>query len=130
MIGMGITQRDSGPIYTRAADKAAHDFTEELEDDIADYALGELRREMHLHFKNPTGYYESQVRIRQDEPEKVIHDGGVVYGPWLEGVGSRNFPVTRFRGYSIFRRVFQRVENRSDVMAARLLPRYLRRMGG
>jgi hypothetical protein len=129
MIGMRVTQHEHGPIYSRAADRAAHDYCDELEDDVADFALGELRSEFHRYFRHPTGYYEAHVRIRAAGPDKVISDGGVVYGPWLEGVGSRNFPATRFKGYSIFRRVFQRVERKANVIAARLMPRYLRRMG-
>lgn len=35
-----------------------------------------------------------------------IEDGGVVYGPWLEGVGRRN-RTTRFKGYHSFRRTSQ-----------------------
>jgi hypothetical protein len=34
-----------------------------------------------------------------------------VYGPWLEGVGSRNFPVTRFRGYHAFRVAAQELKH-------------------
>ncbi len=31
-----------------------------------------------------------------------VHDSNVVYGPWLEGVSSRN-QTTRFKGYAMFR---------------------------
>ena len=41
---------------------------------------------------------------------------------------SRNAPVTRFKGYSTFRRVGQRVDRRAKYIAERVLPRYLRRM--
>jgi hypothetical protein len=38
-----------------------------------------------------------------------LHDSGVVYGPWLEGVGRRN-KVSRFKGYSSFRKSLQDLE--------------------
>lgn len=125
-----VTQRNHGPIYTHAADAAAHRFCDELEDDIADEAVDTLHRQFDMHFKHPTGYYKSQVKVRTGGPDKVISDGGVVYGPWLEGVGSRNFPKTRFKGYSSFRRAFQSIDRRAERMGQRLLrSKYLRRMG-
>ncbi len=45
-----------------------------------------------------------------------VHDSGIVYGPWLEGVGSRNFPVTRFRGYSMFRKVRDELSRKAPKM--------------
>jgi len=42
----------------------------------------------------------------------VISDSGVVYGPWLEGVGSRN-QATRFKGYAIFRRTRDKLQRLS-----------------
>ncbi|MGV9803926.1 hypothetical protein ACWDTP_38425, partial [Mycobacterium sp. NPDC003449] len=57
-----------------------------------------------------------------------VNDGGVVYGPWLEGTGSRNAPVTRFRGYATFRRVKAMIDRRAPGIAQRLLRRYIGRM--
>lgn len=68
-----------------------------------------LRGEFHTHFRNPTGYYESQVHVETEAGGYKLTDGGVIYGWWLEGVGSRN-ATTRFKGYSIFRRVGQALE--------------------
>jgi len=47
----------------------------------------------------PTPYYETQIQVDRSAPDWRVHDNGVVYGPWLEGTGSRNYPVTRFHGY-------------------------------
>ena len=38
-----------------------------------------------------------------------LTDGNVLYGPWLEGTGSRN-QTTRFKGYASFRRTGQWLE--------------------
>ena len=38
-----------------------------------------------------------------------VTDGGVIYGPWLEGTGSRN-QTTRFKGYRMFRKTRQWAE--------------------
>jgi hypothetical protein len=51
----------------------------------------------------------------------------VIYGPWLEGVGSRN-RTTRFKGYFTFRRTAQQLKSRSTAVANGVLRRYLSRM--
>ena len=53
--------------------------------------------------KASTGNYRRNVSTAMRGSVGVIDDGGVVYGPWLEGTGSRN-GTTRFKGYASFRR--------------------------
>ena len=48
-----------------------------------------------------TGNYRRNVQGRTTGLTGVISDGGVVYGPWLEGVDRRN-QTTRFKGYRSF----------------------------
>jgi hypothetical protein len=44
--------------------------------------------------------YMSGNRVEPRDSSWVVHDDiAKPYGPWLEGVGSRNSPVTRFPGY-------------------------------
>jgi hypothetical protein len=38
-----------------------------------------------------------------------IHDSKVIYGPWLEGVSSRN-QTTRFKGFAMFRNARQQLD--------------------
>jgi hypothetical protein len=57
------------------------------------------------------GLYESSIHTeRATVDHLIITDTPVVYGPWLEGVGSRNFPATRFRGYHTFRKITRRLD--------------------
>ena len=72
----------------------------------------------------PTGAWARSIKTRTAATIGAlkgweVHDSGIVYGPWLEGVGSRNYPVTRFRGYSTFRKVAQEIERKAPRM---LLP--------
>lgn len=76
----------------------------------------------------PTGEYLSRVAVKPEGDGYVVHDGGSVKGPWLEGVGSRNFPVTRFKGYAAFRRTKQLMLKRSVQIAERILEREIRRL--
>ena len=56
-----------------------------------------------------TGHYRRSIHAVASHRHGLITDGGVVYGPWLEGVSSRN-ATTRFKGYASFRRVGQSLE--------------------
>jgi hypothetical protein len=51
-----------------------------------------------------------------------VHDSGIVYGPWLEGEGSRN-KTTPFKGYRMFRKVATQINRK----AARMLQPQTRR---
>jgi hypothetical protein len=79
-------------------------------------------------FKNPTGAYESRInahRVSRDRAE--VWDNNSVYGPWLEGVGSRN-RTTRFKGYHFWRKSGQQAQRLANQIANRYLQPYLRRM--
>lgn len=119
-----------GPMFNGGARRAADDFVDDWEDESAEEALGLIRDSFHMHFKQPTGYYESHVRIKNaNDGHPVVTDGGLIkYGPWLEGVGSRN-ATTRFKGYHSFRNAARIIELRAHGIGERLLDRrYLRRM--
>ncbi len=69
----------------------------------------------------PTGEWLRSVKTRVSAAigglkAYEVHDSDIVYGPWLEGVGSRNFPVTSFKGYSMFRKVAQQIERKAPQM--------------
>lgn len=111
--------RFGGPLFDIRGRRAFRQFRDELEEEAAEYALDHIKDTFHTHFKRPTGYYESNVRIRNDNE---VWDGGLagpVYGPWLEGVGSRN-NTTRFKGYHAFRKAAQALEVRIEEMGDRL----------
>lgn len=54
-----------------------------------------------------TGHYRRSIHAEmRSDTQGRIDDSGVVYGPWLEGTGSRN-QSTRFKGYASFRKTAQ-----------------------
>jgi hypothetical protein len=58
-----------------------------------------------------TGHYRSSIHGEStDWAHGVIDDSNVIYGPWLEGVGSRN-EKSRFKGYTMFRRATQKLND-------------------
>jgi len=125
-----VREHHSGPIYNGQAARAINDFQDEIEEDGAEYALRHIKGTFHASFKAPTGYYESHIRITNMGGDPVVNDGGTIaYGPWLEGVGSRN-STTRFKGYHAFRKATSALDRRFEEMGDHLLRRrYLRRIG-
>lgn len=124
--------RYTGPLLDDATTRRVfRDFADDLEEDGAEFALDRVKDSFHTHFKNPTGFYESNVRIRRTSTGREVWDGGwagPVYGPWLEGNGSRN-NTTRFKGYHSFRNAARALENRIEEMGDRLFrTRYRNRL--
>lgn len=125
----GIDVHASGPLFDGRAAREIADYCDDAREEIAQFAEEHVLNLMGAAFRHPTGYYESNVRTERVAADvSRVHDSGVVYGPWLEGVGSRNSPVTRFPGYFHWRRTKALVAARAPEMAQRILQRYLPRM--
>jgi hypothetical protein len=120
--------RISGPIFDGRADAAVRAFIDAAEDEIGQEGVDMVHTRLAGVLRHPTGYYESKIHTERQHGDTVVTDGGVIYGPWLEGTGSRN-RTTRFKGYATFRRVRAQLQARAKPIAERVLPPYLRRMG-
>lgn len=125
-----ITVHVRGPLSDGRARRAAADFTEELRHEVALTGGIMWVEGLMAVIKQPTPYYWTQVQVDDLGSYDLIHDGDVVYGPWLEGTGSRNFPVTRFRGYHQAKRTARVLARRVPAIARRVLKPFLARMGG
>jgi hypothetical protein len=117
----------SGPLFDGRADRAARDYVDAVQLEVGKQGLAEVHTILDASIRHPTPYYETQLVVERAAPDVVVHDRGIVYGPWLEGVGSRN-KTTRFKGYFAFRRARHRLEQLVPAIAERVLQRFLRRM--
>lgn len=116
-----------GPLFDGRTHAALQAGMSDAVWEIAKVGRGMLGVEYIRTFKNPTGYYESRTQADRVSNElAVIHDNDVVYGPWLEGVGSRNYPVTRFKGYANWRRVTQMLEKAAKPIAEKVIGEHLK----
>lgn len=122
-----VSESHHGPLFDGRATAVMQAFTDASEREIGQHGVNVIRTELGRVLKHPTGHYQSQVQTDRAEGDSVIHDGGVVYGPWLEGTGSRN-KTTRFKGYATFRRMTRMIQIEASGIAERVLPEYLRRM--
>jgi len=119
----------SGPLFDGRAAREFAAYADEAREDIAEFAEEHVLNLMGQAFRHPTGYYESNVMTERASADvSRVHDSGVVYGPWLEGVGTRNRARPGFPGYFHWRRTKALLALRGPVMAQRLLERYLPRV--
>lgn len=117
-----------GPLFNGKTAAALHTYADQVSYKVATYAEDQVRQRLQQVLQHPTGYYQSRITVDRAGDGYRVSDGGVIYGPWLEGTGSRNYPATRFRGYSTFRRTKALVDRKTPGIAQELLARY-RAMG-
>lgn len=125
---MGVRVSKRGAIANGRGSKAIDAVTDDAEVDIADEAYQRVRAHLNASLKHPTGYYESRIHVSNLSSGLMISDGGVVYGPWLEGTSSRN-NSTRFKGYHTFRKVMQEMDKTAEDIAERKISQELGRLG-
>ncbi len=120
----------SGPLFRRGhAEQVIAAFLEESTLKVAHVGKADVDATLKAVLRHPTGYYQAHITVDTWYDGRVIHDSKVIYGRWLEGVGSRNFPVTRFRGYHTFRDVHRRLQDKAPEVAGHVLHQYVRRLG-
>lgn len=114
--------RTEGPFFDGRHERSLSAAVEVAERAVADVGVNTVQRRLSAKLQNPTGYYESQIQTDRSVTGFVVTDGGVIYGPWLEGVTSRN-EQTRFKGYSHFRRATQELAQQAARIAEPVIDR-------
>lgn len=127
MIGFGVTTSRSGPLFDGRAEMALRDFCDDWEEAYGDETLDAVQARLRKVLRHPTGRYQSRLNVRASGAGQEVNDRNCIYGPWLEGTGSRN-RTTRFKGYSTFRLVAQQQQARAGADANAMIKRYLGRM--
>lgn len=121
----------SGPLFDGRAVAALRDYVDDAAYQIAREGLPIWLSIYRPQVRQPTPRYEFLIAAeRVDYGVSHLWDGGqCVYGPWLEGTGSRNSPVTRFPGYWSMKRTTPRLRAEAVPIAERLFrDRYERRL--
>ena len=104
----------SGTFFETSPGERLRRMAADVQSDIAKAAEDTWQAYMDASFRHNSGRYQSHVNIAKRDKDLVVNygwpDSGLEYGPWLEGVGSRNSPVTRFPGYFALRRAAETTE--------------------
>lgn len=131
MVDVDLTVKTRGPLFDGRAEQALEDFEAAAVEAVAQAGVVEVRQQLDRVLRNPTGHYRSRIGVedRGSEDRAVVGDRGVVYGPWLAGVGSRN-QTSSFKGYEHWREATRELQERAGEIAQRQLGPFLARMNG
>lgn len=99
---------------------------------ITKNVYGNVTRILRQKIKNPTPVYQEDIILddKEDDRWRVTDQGLVIYNYWLEGEGSRNFPVTKFKGYHAFGRAYELAQKRAMKLAQTQVTKAVRNLGG
>jgi hypothetical protein len=122
-----MTVDTSGPIFDGRARRVLDKLETEMTETVADKALTEVTHRLAEVLKNPTGTYVSRLQVERAGEDRKVTDGGVVYGPWLAGVSSRN-QTSRFKGYTHWRRATQTAQSKVDEWTRMVVERRVREL--
>jgi hypothetical protein len=121
-----VSVQVSGPLFDGRANAAVDAFVEDAKRDVAAQAYSEWMTNLNRSIRNPTPYYETQITVTQRGADQVVHDRGIVYGPWLESGAGR---ATRFRGYHSAARATATLEAKVPGIVQGTLAKYIGKMG-
>lgn len=125
---LNVKVDQKGAIFNAASTQAnARRMVIAINEAIAQEGVNRVKARLGQVLQNPTGYYESRIAVERREIYRGVWDQNVIYGPWLEGTGSRN-RTTRFKGYRTFRMVKQSLDNDSRDIAQPYVEEFVRRM--
>lgn len=119
--------RVQGPVFDGRANGYMDTMLAEIKAEVADYSLFQWRMNLDESIQVSTGRYTGSTEVVRRELDFVVDDGypgsAILYGPWLEGVGSRN-ESTRFKGYFAMRRAANQVRLKVRDLAAPIVDKW------
>lgn len=127
MMTIGVTVTISGSVdrgqWRVKVRRATFKGMADAEKELLDLAYQDIDRTLNQVLRRQTPHFRLQTKIVSNRVEN-----NVIYGPWLEGTGSRN-RTTRFKGYFTFRKVASRIRSKKDYVTDRAITRALRQAG-
>lgn len=99
----------------------------EARQEVGQQGLANVHKLLDAQIKHPTPYYETQPTLQERAGAAIVHDRGVIYGPWLEGTSRRN-QTTRFKGYASFRKATQELDGQVPRLTAHVATRAAARL--
>jgi hypothetical protein len=123
-----IGTKAHGKIFDRVQTNMMIDrLVEDINEEIADYGYFLLQTRLDVVLRNPTGYYQSRIKVERMGKDRILTDSNIIYGPWLEGTSFRN-QATRFKGYHSFRTVSRQLDQKKVELANPIVDRFIMEM--
>jgi hypothetical protein len=128
-LDVSFSLHKQGPLFDDLAPEIIHAWLDDVKKDIAQEGVNELRSFVMDKSGRATGRYQAEIITSTLMYNDIkIHDP-VVYGPWLEGSSKRN-RSTRFKGYHLWRKTAQALQERAPDIAEAKMPDLVNRLGG
>lgn len=129
-----------GPIFKRSAitvtERAITSALREIVQEGESFMFQKFRpRPQGVYLATPpaqggsTGHYRRSISSKVERTRAEINDGNVVYGPWLEGLSSRN-SANGFEGYAVFRKASQHLQKKARGILDKHASKLTRKLGG
>lgn len=125
---MTFSVEASGPLFDGRTEKAVEKAGDEWERRMGILGASMFRSRLNVVLRKQTPVYRLRVEAKEDRPGWKIWDQRMVYGPWLEGTGSRN-RTTRFKGYRTARITTAKLNKMSKDVAVPIVARYIGEVG-
>jgi hypothetical protein len=122
----GITITLSGPFFTGAPADVMAAMLREMQYQVAAQVSADVHQNLDRSLQHPTPYYETQIMVQDRVDTFVVHDRGIVYGPWLES-GARSRPSS-FKGYASFRRAHASATQKAPAIVAKVARDFIGRL--
>jgi hypothetical protein len=129
-VAFSFEVKATGAVATGHGAELVEQAMPRIEEAVAQDLATLIRADLRVVLQHPSGRFQSAApAIQQTGDTMTVDDGGVIYGPWLEGTGSRN-ARSRFKGYSTFRRMAQKAQERASEAAAPAVNDLIARLNG
>lgn len=122
-----VSTRVRGPVVEGKTAQPVARMIRDVDRAIADETRDTWFRFLKAKVRHWTGAYGRKIHVKHTARQSLVTDGGVVYGPWLEGTARRN-RTTRFKGYASLRRARQDVDKRAERIAQKVIASHLREL--
>lgn len=119
-----------GPMFDGRAQAAMPEIVDAISGAVGTEGKRRVLTGLDATLRRPTGAYRSRISLYGPVGgQSRVHDRMGIYGPWLEGTGSRN-RTTRFKGYRNFRITTQTLRRATKPLAREIINRYIHKLGG
>lgn len=119
-----------GPFFQTNPVHIVQDHLDQMRVVVADLAETRVRTHLSTHQRIQTGFNVSHVQVRNISSSLTqVQQTNAVYGPWIEGTGSRN-KTTRFKGYWTFRTIGTEMRGKVGTIIAPMVREMVAELNG
>lgn len=123
-VGLRIIVQSNIKPTRKRMEKAVFNGLASAEQTLLTQAKDLIVARLNVVLRRQTPYYRTKIRVSSNR----VDDSNVIYGPWLEGTGSRN-KTTRFKGYFTFRRIKTQIDRRKGYVTDKAMKKAIKQAG-